>query len=250
MKRIGVLVPRSNCIIESELYRIIHYKNLLSNHVSIHFSRLNFRTRYATDRNKYFEELINDVPKAVARLKIPRIKNIGFFCTSAISMLQTNYDNKPIEWNLEKTDLISPPTAIINALKHINIKNITIFSPYEQEFCESFIQKFLINSGFRISDSFSFGLSKGEEIIDFGFNALQRHIVNNCPLDTDVILILCTNLPTFHLINEIENLTGKPVITSNQAMIWELFKRENIRTDMLSKFGKVFTKSAKKKYDD
>ena len=38
--------------------------------------------------------------------------------------------------------------------------------------------------------------------------------------DTDAIFLSCTALPAVAVINRLEDRLGKPVITSNQAMIW------------------------------
>ena len=42
--------------------------------------------------------------------------------------------------------------------------------------------------------------------------------------DCDAVFISCTNLKTFKIIDEAERLLNKPVVSSNQAMIWHMFR--------------------------
>ncbi len=43
------------------------------------------------------------------------------------------------------------------------------------------------------------------------------------------LLISCTDLPTISVIEDLERETGKPVVTSNQATLWNLWRLANVK---------------------
>ena len=60
--------------------------------------------------------------------------------------------------------------------------------------------------------------------------------------DADALFISCTALPVLNIIEKLEKKIHKPVLSSNQALIWntleEIGKNENIKG-----FGKLFLKN-------
>lgn len=43
--------------------------------------------------------------------------------------------------------------------------------------------------------------------------------------DADVVLLSCTNLPTYEILDQLEQDLGKPVISANQATVWAALRR-------------------------
>ena len=59
--------------------------------------------------------------------------------------------------------------------------------------------------------------------------------------DVEAIVLSCTDMRSVEAIDQIESDTGKPVVTSNQAMIYQLCLRLNLPADYLIG-GKLLTK--------
>ena len=55
----------------------------------------------------------------------------------------------------------------------------------------------------------------------------------------EAILISCGALRTLDVIEEIEQSTGKPVVTSNQSMMWNCLRMSGIE-DRLDGYGILF----------
>ncbi|GAB4005883.1 hypothetical protein GCM10029992_55020 [Glycomyces albus] len=55
----------------------------------------------------------------------------------------------------------------------------------------------------------------------------ERIIAANHP-DSEAIFVSCTNLPTYDLIEPLEAILGKPVLTANQLTMWACLKRMNL----------------------
>ena len=50
------------------------------------------------------------------------------------------------------------------------------------------------------------------------------------------MVVSCTDFPVLNMINELENLLGKPVITSNQATFWAVLRAAGIK-DQFENYG-------------
>ena len=59
--------------------------------------------------------------------------------------------------------------------------------------------------------------------------------------EADAIFLSCGGIRALEVVEEFEQLTGKPVITSNQAQMWSCLRRARIK-DQLSGFGQIFAK--------
>ena len=55
----------------------------------------------------------------------------------------------------------------------------------------------------------------------------------------DAIFLSCGGIRSTEVIDQIEQKTGKPVITSNQAQMWSCLRRAGVE-DQISGFGKLF----------
>jgi maleate isomerase len=68
---------------------------------------------------------------------------------------------------------------------------------------------------------------------------LAREVVRSAP-KADGILISCGNLRTFEAIQALETDTGLPVITSNQAGLWQAMRMTGIK-DRLNSLGQLLS---------
>ena len=57
--------------------------------------------------------------------------------------------------------------------------------------------------------------------------------------NADAILLLATDLPTFTAIARIEEIIGNPVVTNNQALLWDCLRRLGISTKDIA-LGQLF----------
>ena len=66
-------------------------------------------------------------------------------------------------------------------------------------------------------DNYGQGELKPEEVFELAIKADQP--------DVEAIVLSCTDMRSVEAIADIEQATGKPVVTSNQAMIFELCQK-------------------------
>ena len=69
-----------------------------------------------------------------------------------------------------------------------------------------------------------------EEIVEFG--------VERCRPEADVLFCSCTDWRSMEVAERLEKLTGKPVVTSNQAGIWATLRKLGI-DDPIDGYGSL-----------
>jgi maleate isomerase len=107
--------------------------------------------------------------------------------------------------------------ALITALNYLGIKSLATVTPYGKELTES-LNDFVEDSGINVQSSIY--LNKQEGIGQIGYETVRSLAYEvDCP-EADALFISCTNLRTFDLIEELEAVLDKPVLSANQVMIW------------------------------
>ena len=129
-------------------------------------------------------------------------------------------------------------TGVINALHRLDAQKIVVATPYLDEI-NTMEAEFLRQKGFdvldiqglNVEDCEAMGRIKPSYIRDFALS-IDRP-------DADVIFVSCGGIRTLDVLQEIEDAAGKPVICSNQAMMWDCLRRANI-DNRLDGYGRLF----------
>ncbi|MEN8908110.1 MAG: hypothetical protein ABF289_19325 [Clostridiales bacterium] len=222
IKRIGILIPYTNLVVENELHKACY--NI--NNLFIHTSRIYSKIRYSTNTNGFINSLNDNLKESIKLLKTIDIDALGYFCTIASA-------NNTINLNNANIPFITTSEALINSLKHLNLKNIILITPYTDELGKN-ICTILINNKINIITNKNLNLKSSKNFAKYGYNDLEKLLFNIYDKRCDGIVISCTNLPTFHLINKMEQILSVPIITSNQATLWNIIK--TIDSNLLKKF--------------
>lgn len=227
MHRIGALIPATNQVVEPELFKLIypnHHEQL-----SIHFSRLNFSTRYSNSPTNYLNDLRSSIPESIARLKDLPMKPYGLFCTSLSPLLKGEYSPK----------LVTPIDSFNKAIQAIGLNCPMIVSVYKNEIAEKIISKLDLDNYYHKSVLLE-NISR-DTLFDFGITDLLQTVKQMANArNFDGILIFCTNIPTLHVIDSLEREFDVPVLTSNQVTMWYLLKATGFEHQLNTNHGMIF----------
>jgi maleate isomerase len=114
-------------------------------------------------------------------------------------------------------------TAVEEAMHFMGFKKIVITGPYIDELNERF-RIFYTNSGFEVLKINGLGI---EDLYEMGAtkpSQAYKAAMNVFAPKADGIFIGCTNFRCSDVIEQLEQDTGKPVVTANQATAWQLMK--------------------------
>jgi maleate isomerase len=156
----------------------------------------------------------------------------GFACASAIPSMESQSKGIPCT---------TTATAAEEAMRFMGFKKIVIAGPYIEEINERF-RVFYEDSGFQVLRVVGLGI---EDLYEMGATkpsqAYQSAMEAVVP-EADGIFITCTNFRCSDVIEEIENDSGIPVVTSNQATAWHLMKLLGI-DDVVEGYGQLLRKT-------
>jgi maleate isomerase len=130
-------------------------------------------------------------------------------------------------------------TAVVEALRVLGIKRPAIATSYLADI-DTRLVDVLRQSGFEVAAIRGMGLKRS---IDMGkvmpeeTYRLAREVARSA-IDADGIFISCGNLRSFEAIQRLETETGLPVVTSNQAGLWQALRMVGIG-DRLANLGRL-----------
>ena len=130
-------------------------------------------------------------------------------------------------------------TAVVDALRTLGITRPAVATSYLAEI-DARLVEVLEQSKFKVAAIRGMGLKKsidmGKVLPDATY-ALAKAVAQSAP-DADGILISCGNLRSFEAIEALEKDTGLPVVTSNQAGLWQALRMVGIH-DPLPNLGRL-----------
>jgi len=225
--KLGVMVPSANTTIES------NYQKVNIEGVTFHYSRMTIKA----DTKEEIEDLINQVPRAAQELADANVDVIAFGCTSGSFVGGLNYDKKIIEKIEQTTDIrgTTTSTAVIKALKTLDLKKIIVATPYVEWIHEKEID-FFEKNGFNVLKIKGLGLLKNQG--DYPPEKIYRMIKGMYTEAADGVFISCTDFRGMDVIDLLETDLNVPVVTSNQATLWEMLRLVGIR-EKIEHYGKL-----------
>lgn len=223
--RIGVVVPVTNTNLEPDM-TMMRPKG-----VSIHFARSGGYDVDAIPDEKQMQNY-SDAPyeEVVDSLKNCRSDIILYGCTSATLAQGPTFDEKFRTLIEARTSIptVTAASSLIEALTDLDIKKFAFTSPYVtslNDHAVSFIESYGMTCVGRfdtptaLSNNAMAGITP-EQVLEMAV------AVNNN--DAEAIVLSCTDMRATEAIEAIEQRLGKPVITSNQAMMHAALKRLSI----------------------
>ncbi|MEX3936672.1 arylmalonate decarboxylase [Paraburkholderia phymatum] len=138
--------------------------------------------------------------------------------------------------NAKTTSMI---TAVIRGLRAIGAKRIVIGTPYLDEI--NIMEKsYLENEGFEVLAIHGLQLEKDSDMVRVTPDSIVQMALFLDRPDADAIFISCGALRSIEVIEEIEQRTGKPVITSNQAVAWDVMRLAGL-PDRMNGYGRLLS---------
>ncbi len=232
-KRLGLIVPSSNTTNEPEV------RQQLPDGVSLYASRMYLEEVKSTE----LETMADDAKRCGELLATADVDVIMYGCTTGSLVKGSGYDEKLEAELTESTGIPSVATAasIKRAFDELGLERITIVTPYEQDL-NAHEREFLEEAGYDVVSISGLNIRENTKIGAQGPEIAYRQVLDEIAdtnKQTDGVFISCTNYRTFEIIDQLERDCGLPVVTSNQATLWNALKTAGVSTTDLS-LGSLF----------
>jgi maleate isomerase len=117
---------------------------------------------------------------------------------------------------------ITTSGALAEAIVALKISQMSLITPYDEELTE-LLRAFLNQLGVTVLQSDYLGLGGG--IWKVNYRTVAERIVAADDPDAQAIFVSCTNLRTYDIIDPLEKMLGKPILTANQLTMWACLGR-------------------------
>ena len=134
--------------------------------------------------------------------------------------------------------VVTPSSAAVNALRKMNVKKVSIFTPYSQKLNNDVVDYFK-KENFIVTSNSYFDILYDNDIAKVDPDYLFEVITKMDLGEAEAVFLSCTNLPALNIVDKLEKKLNKIVLSSNQVLIWDTL--QNIkRTEQVNGFGKLF----------
>ena len=229
--RIGLIALGSDFRIEKDFNNVIFGKD-----IDLFVNRIHCYNPLTNETLAKMADDITEVTKDI--LPNEQIDCVAYGCTSGT--VAAGYESVKEKINLAKPEakVTTPITSAIKALKKMNIKNISVFTPYTESINQS-VSKYFKESGININTLHYFDIASDIDIGKVDKEYLFE-ILSGLNLEkSEALFISCTALPALDLIDKLEKKIKKLVLSSNQTLIWEALNLVG-NTKPIKGYGKIF----------
>jgi maleate isomerase len=210
-QRIGLVIPSSNRMVEGEMVR--HLPPGFVAHVA--------RLRMTGAHRMTIDDLIPRVEDAAATLIDARCDVVAFHCTANSTAEGLAGEAKLLAAvkHAGAPQTTTTATAIRCALDTLHARRIVLLTPYSAHVTEE-EASFLTKAGYEVIGARGFALKGSDEYCATPAQFWRDRTIEAAQAAADAYLVSCANISMFPVIAEIEQKLDRPVVTSNQAVIF------------------------------
>ena len=230
--RVGLIALASDFMIEKDFVNVIKDKN-----IDFFVNRIKSYNPLTSENLIKMSEEVTNVTSDI--LPDEKIDCVVYGCTSGTIAAGHESIEKKIKLAKPEAKVTTPSTAAITALKKLNIKKISIFTPYPKKLNDEVVE-FFRNEKFEITSNSYFDIESDIDIGKVDPDYLYDVLINMDHKDADALFVSCTALPVLSIIDRLEKKINKFVLSSNQALIWDTLEKIG-KNKSISGFGKLFS---------
>jgi maleate isomerase len=164
---------------------------------------------------------------------------IGFGCTSGTVAVGLETVRKSILAARPDAKVSTPIDAGVKALHRLGAKKISLLVPYHIP-AATLVADYFADAGFDIDRRMTFDLDGDVLMNTLSRQALIEAAKSVMSSGSDALFISCTGLRTASVVSELEQIIGKPVVTSNQALAWDCLRLGGI-ADKIENRGRLLS---------
>lgn len=162
---------------------------------------------------------------ATAALIVPDVKLdvMIYGCTSGTVAMTEERVTELLQQVRPGVAVTTPITGAFEAFKTLGKRRVTLLTPYITE-VTSAMRDYMEQRGLQIVDAANFNVSTSSDMMRVAPDAVAEAAIALDHPDSEATFISCTALRTRTIIETVEKATGKPCVTSNQALAWHAAK--------------------------
>ena len=214
--RIGLVVPANNGVLDPELWSV------LPEGVALYATRILAKGELTPRAVHAMEE---NVDRAVDELAATGVDVIVY------ADMVTTFIMEP-GWNETRTGeiavrtgcpCISAWTALRDALAHLGIVRFALGTPYPAAI-HALAPPFFAERGFSLTGDATLDIRQMADVPRVDAGRLRDLVAGLDYAAAEAVVLLATDLPTFASLESLRTMAGRPVLSSNQTILWSALR--------------------------
>ena len=213
-KRIGLLLLATDHTTERDFERVC-----VPLGISVHCARIEYANPTTVDNLRRMTPRLTDG----AGLILPgeSLDAIYYGCTAASVAIGDAVVVAAIQAAKPGVPVVTPTGAAFQAFTALGLRRIALLTPYSPTVTAEVVAYFE-RHGLTIGGAACFGLEDDREMARLTGDAVVAAAERTIGADDDGLFVSCTALRAFAVADRIEQRIGRPVVTSNQAALWQV----------------------------
>ena len=227
--RLGFVLIATEQTIEEDMFR------LAPPGVGVHFTRVRIPNKITVATLAAVETELAEA----AALLLPdgELDVVCYACTSGSIVIGEQRVMAELSRGAPKVRPTTLITSVIRALHAMHARRIVVATPYLDEI-NVLEQRYLQKRGFEVLDIQGMNIVKDTDMVRVTPDFIMEYAQSIDRPDADAIFVSCGALRTLDIIDDLEREVGKPVVASNQAMLWDVLRLAGVE-DKIEGYGSL-----------
>lgn len=227
--RLGFLLISNDTVIEEDMFR------LAPEGVGVHFTRSPMQTGCTVENLAAME--CGLAASAAELLPEFDLSVVCYACTSGSVVMGEETVIRELMRARPDRRATTLLTGVIEGLRQLSARRIVMGTPYIDE-VNTLEAKYLRDRGFDLLNVQGLNLTYDSDITRVTPRFIRDFALAIDEPQAEAIFLSCGAFRAVDVIEEIEQATGKPVVTSNQGMMWNCLRMAGIE-DRIEGYGRL-----------
>ena len=215
-KRIGLLLLATDHTTERDFERVC-----VPLGISVHCARIEYANPTTVDNLRRMTPRLTDG----AGLILPgeTLDALYYACTAASVAIGDGTVREALGRAKPGVPVVTPPSAALAAFTALGLGRLALLTPYTAAVTDE-VAGYFEGHGLAIGGVACFGLDDDREMARLTGDAIVAAAARAVGPQDDGLFVSCTALRAFSVVDRIEQRIGRPVVTSNQAALWQVLR--------------------------
>ncbi|MEO0751431.1 MAG: arylmalonate decarboxylase [Pseudomonadota bacterium] len=227
--KIGFVLLATEQTIESDMF------TMAPPGVGLHFTRADMPDAITVDT--FMTHATELAPAARRLLPDGSLDVICYACTSGSLVIGEDRVMAELAQGAPGAQATTLITGVIAALRTVGARRIAVATPYLDEI-NAREAAYLQAAGFEVTTIKGLQLEKDSDMIRVRPDFIAAFAKSVDTSDADAVFVSCGALRTIEVLDALEHELRKPVICSNQAMMWDVLRKAGL-PDQISGYGRL-----------
>ncbi|GAY07257.1 Asp/Glu racemase [Pseudonocardia sp. N23] len=219
--RIGQIVPSSNVTMETEIPALLRARETVApERFTFHSSRMRM-TQVTADELAAMDAQSD---RCAVELSDARVDVLGYACLVAIMSMGPGYHRESQRRLHQRTvdnggpaPVVTSAGALVDGLRVLDARRIVLIAPYLPALTRTVVD-YIEAEGVTVLDHLALGVPDNLDVAALDPRGLIAHARELDRSDADaVVLSACVQMPSLAVLDEVQELLGKPVLSAAAA---------------------------------